>query len=510
MIHRFTDCVLDGERRELRRAGKLVAVEPQVFDLLALFASRPDSVVSRSDLIDAVWGGRVVSDATIDSRIAAARRAIGDSGSTQALIRTVPRRGFRFTATVTTDQAGDPYPQPPLPDLPSIAVLPFENRSLDPRLGFAADALVEDVTALLARQGGFFVVSARSAAIYRDRSVDLRVVGRELGVRYVVTGSVRESGSDIGVVVNLVDAQTGAQRWTGFLNAPFDDLLDLQRDLARSVISEIEPALNSSELEIIRRRNDCDADAWALYRSAGGKIAFEGWSSQTFEEARALLKQAIRRDPEFALGHAYLTLLTALAEIFGFVSRSPALRAEIVDLADTAVRLDPNDSQVLSFAGCAFADIGDSKKAGELIARAIELDPSNAHAWMVRGTCFAAAGRIDEGLVDFRRGFRLSPRDRRLGIWGAVLAGCLLRAGRPDAALQEARIAYMRDGNIYIAKLIEAVAAHRLGLKAAARVAMNAIGELRSELNRPELQSFVGNENVDCLGDLWRAGVSRR
>src|SRR5215207_9419535 len=121
MIYRFADCVLDTDRRELRRAGQVVPLEPQVFDLVVLFAGRPDGVLTRDDLIKAVWGGRFVADTTIDSRVAAARRAIGDSGSLQALIRTIPRRGFRFVGTVCTEAPAEPLPPPALPDLPSIA-----------------------------------------------------------------------------------------------------------------------------------------------------------------------------------------------------------------------------------------------------------------------------------------------------------------------------------------------------------------------------------------------------
>jgi DNA-binding winged helix-turn-helix (wHTH) protein/tetratricopeptide (TPR) repeat protein len=504
MIYRFADCVLDAERRELTRAGQIVAIEPQVFDLLALFAGRPDCIVSRNDLIETVWGGRFVSDATIDSRIAAARRAIGDSGSTQAVIRTVPRRGFRFVSAVSVAATADPYPQPALPDLPSIVVLPFDNHSDNPLLGSAADILVEDVTALLARQGGFFVICSRSAVLYRDRTIDLRTVGRELGVRYVVTGSVRDVGGEVSVAINLVDARTGEQRWSGHLTAPAPALVDLQRDLARCVISEIEPALNSAELEVIRRRSERDIDAWALYRTAQATIATRGWHPGTFGEVRELLRQAVRLDPGFALGWAYLTLQTALAEVFGFLPRTPKLHAEIRSLANTAMDADPNDSQVMSWSACAYADIGDITTSVDLTERAIELDPSNAHAWMLRGMLVVDAGRIEEGLADVRRGLRLSPRDRRLGKWTALLAGCLLRAGRPEEALREARLAYLRDSNIYIAKLIEALAAVRLGRLYEARLALTAVGDVVDRVKKPELRHFLSDQDADDLLGIWR------
>lgn len=506
MTYRFADCVLDTERRELRRDGKTVPLEPQVFDLLLFFVRRPDGIVLRSELIDRIWGGRFVSDATIDSRIATARRAIGDNGSKQALIRTVPKRGFRFVVPVAVDPSVESLSQPPLPKLPSIAVLPFENMSTDPRLRLAADILVEDVTALLARQGGLFVVCTRSAALYQGRDVDVRAVGRELGVRYVVTGSVRQGAGRATIVVNLVDACSGAQRWSGHLDASQTDLPDLQRDLARCVISEIEPALNSAELEVIRRRGERDLDAWMLYREAMGKIAAQGWKTQSFGEARELLQRAVRLDPRFALGWAYLAMQTALAEVFGILPGTRALHTEIRQLAQMALEADPNDSQVLSWVACAYADIGDGKVAADLTERALELDPSNAHAWLMRGLLIAAEGRMEQGLAEVRHGIRLSPQDRRLGKWKALLAGCLLRAGRPDEALREARLAWLRDPNVHVAKLIEALAAHRLDRPYEARAALGAVGDALRHIQRPALQHFLSEDDAIDLMELCRHG----
>lgn len=503
MIHCFGDYVLDCRQRELRGSQGIVPLEPQVFDLLALLIERRHVVVTRDELIAAVWGGRVVSDAAIDSRISAARRAIGDSGSDQALIRTIPRRGFRFVGKAVTEPEAQRYPQPPLPDLPSIAVLPFDNLSTDPRIGLIADALVEDVTAMLARVGGFFVVASRSAFAYREQAVDLRTIGRQLGVRHLVTGSVRGSGDRVMVAFSLVDAETGSQRWAGRLDASPEDVVDLQADLARSVISEIEPALNTAELEIIRRRKAEDLDAWALYRSAVATLAVGGWTEENVNEARRHLERAVQRDPGFALGHAYSALIAAIARAFGALAGTEALLTEIRSLADTAIELDPNNSEVLSFAGCALYDVGDVAAAGEVTERALRIDPSNAHALIVRGLFLAITGHMDKGLADFRRGMRLSPRDRRLGMWGTSLAGWLLRAGQSEQALEEARLAYLRDRNLYAAKLIEALAAHDLGRREDAEAALDVARRTNPRLNSRVVEHFLGAQAVDRLVQMW-------
>ncbi|TAJ35709.1 MAG: transcriptional regulator [Reyranella sp.] len=503
MIHCFGDYVLDCQQRELRFGKGIVPLEPQVFDLLALLVERRHVVVTRDELIEAVWAGRVVSNAAIDSRISTARRALGDNGSDQALIRTVPRRGFRFIGKVVTEPEVQRYPQPPLPDLPSIAVLPFENLSGAPRIGLMADALVEDVTAMLARVGGFFVVASRSAFAYREQPVDLRTIGRQLGVRHLVTGSVRGSGDRVMITVSLVDAETGLQRWAGRLDASPEDVVDLQTDLARSVISEIEPALNTAELEIIRRCKADDLDAWAHYRSAVATLAVGGWTEGTVTEARRHLQQAVQRDPGFARGYAHSAMIAALARGLGALASTEPLLAEIRGLVDTAIELDPNDSEVLSFAGCALNDIGDVVASGEVTERALRIDPSNAHALIVRGFYLALHGYMDEGLAAFRRGMRLSPRDRRLGAWGTGLAGCLLRAGQPVQALEEARLAYLRDRNLFMAKLIEALAAHDLGRCEDAEAALSVARRTNPRLTVWVVEHFLGGEAAARFKRIW-------
>lgn len=503
MIYRFGDCVLDRRQRALRRDGQAVTVEPQVFDLLLLLIDHRERVVGRDELIDVVWGGRIVSDATVDSRVSAARRAIGDSGSAQSMIRTLPRRGFRFVATVLGEVPAAEDPAPAVPDLPSIAVLPFDNRSADARLALLADVLVEDVTALLARVAGFFVVSARSAGVYRDRAVDLRTVGRELGVRYIVTGSLRIAGERARVTVQLTDATSGLQCWS----APFDvaraALVDLQADVARAVVRVLEPELTRAELAGIRRRGSENLDAWACFRQAVGALTIGGWNEETVAQTRAYLQRATDLDPGFGLAHAYAGLVAALAQVFGLLPDSEALRGEIRRRAMTALELDPDNPEVLGYAGCALADLGDYRAAFDVIERALEIDPSNAQAWMVRGVCQTYTDHVVDGIADLRHGMRLSPLDRRLGMWGAMLANCLLHVGRLTEARDEARLAQRRDRSLYFAALIEALALLRGGRDGEARAAVDQARRIRPRLMLSHMQVYLGTAAVEELTALW-------
>jgi DNA-binding winged helix-turn-helix (wHTH) protein len=200
LLFRFESCVLDTGRRELRRGSEPVAVEPQVFDLLVCLVENRDRVVSKDDMIASVWGGRIVSESTLTSRVNAARKAIGDNGDAQRLIRTIARKGLRFVGEVqvqsenAADGGAGAEPRAatlPLPDRPAIAVLPFTNMSGEPEQEYFSDGISEDIITALSKMRWFFVIARNSSFIYKGKAVHLKQVADELGVRYVVEGSVR-------------------------------------------------------------------------------------------------------------------------------------------------------------------------------------------------------------------------------------------------------------------------------------------------------------------------------
>src|SRR5438270_1123802 len=212
---RFEDCSLDRDRRELRLGGDIVPVEPKVFDLLRYLIQHRERVVSRDELLDAVWNGRIVSDSALATCINAARVAIGDSGEAQGLIKTLPRRGFRFIGAVREEKASateahdrlTPAGIFELPAKPSIAVLPFQNLSSDPEQEYFADGIVEDIISGLSRIRWLFVIARNSSFVYKGRAVDAKQVGRELGVRYLLEGSVRRAGDRIRISAQVIEAQ---------------------------------------------------------------------------------------------------------------------------------------------------------------------------------------------------------------------------------------------------------------------------------------------------------------
>src|SRR6185295_7762177 len=196
----FENYAFDTDRRELHRGADVVSVTPQVFDLLAYLIHNRERVVSKDDVINAIWNGRIVSDAALTTRLNAARTAIGDSGEEQRLIKTLPRKGFRFVgqvqearsagATAANNSIEPPKPALALPDKPSIVVLPFQNMSRDPDQEYFADGMVDEITTALSRFKSLFVIARNSSFTYKGKAVDIKQVGRELGVRYVLEGSV--------------------------------------------------------------------------------------------------------------------------------------------------------------------------------------------------------------------------------------------------------------------------------------------------------------------------------
>ena len=284
MILGFGDYEIDVERREIRRAKALVHVEPQVFDLLVYLVENRDRVVSKDDLIASVWGGRIVSDSTLTSRINAARNAVGDSGRDKKLIRTIARKGLRFVGAVRIQPNGDEPAKVsdlppdeiqeqlrmalPLPDRPAIAVLPFTNMTGDPEQEYFSDGISEDIITALSKLRWFFVIARNSSFIYKGRSVHLKQIAEELGVAYVVEGSVRKDGDRVRITAQLNDVFTGSHIWAERYDRNLADVFAVQDEITEAIVAAIEPQLYAAENFRARRKLPDSMDAWDLLMRA--------------------------------------------------------------------------------------------------------------------------------------------------------------------------------------------------------------------------------------------------
>ena len=387
----------------------------------------------------------------------------------------------------------------------SIAVRPFIVLSEDRGLEFLANGLAEDVIALLARVPGFFLISRASSFAFQNLETPTSVIAGQLGVRYVVEGSVRGAGDQVRVSTQLAEAATGRILWSGKFEATRAETLELQDEIARGIMIELEPALTQAEIRVIRRQRPENVDAWGYYRQAAGALGGGGWNEQAVSEAQNFLQRALDLDANFALARAQLALLSALAQNTGLVEHSTEHAQEALEAAEMAIAADAGSSEVLGYAGCALSDLGHTKRGVEILRQAVEIDPSNAQAEVALGAALAMLGDLDAGIARMRHGIRLSPRDRRLGFWGWALGMFLLRADRTGEALEEALVAARRDPRLYLPPILEAVAQATLGRAELARAALVSARRIRPNLTRQEIERSHGRRAARTLSGVWDA-----
>lgn len=431
MSYQFEDCVIDTDRRELHRGAALVAVEPQVFDLLVHLVRNRDRVVSKEELLATVWRGRIVSESALFNRINAARSAIGDTGGRQRLIKTLPRKGLRFVAEVRED-AGPRSIQPapprlPLPDRPSIAVLPFANMSGDRGQDYFADGLSEDLITGLSRIRWLFVIARNSSFVYKDRAVDVGQVARDLGVRYVLEGSVRRDGNRLRISAQLVDAITGSHHWAERYDGQLGDIFAVQDEITRNVAGAVEPYLLAAEGIRAFARSADDLGAWELVARA--QTHFWRLTREDCAAAVEPLKRAVEMYPDYAPARGLLGFCQVFAIHMGWVDREPSL-GDGRQQAVRAIALD--DRYPWGHIALAYAAMMERRTEEAIAAfrRAVSLNPNSAaaHSHLSRG--FAFAGRDREAIEHGEAAIRLSPLDPEMALFLGAIAVAHFAAGR--------------------------------------------------------------------------------
>jgi adenylate cyclase len=455
-------------------------------------------------------GGIVISASAHDAVINRIKAEFRDLGALALKNIERPVRAFQIifesADRANADAVQDVRPQSGGPTAGlSIAVRPFKVLSEDRGLEFLANGLAEDVIALLARVPGFFLISRASSFAFQNPETPTSVVARQLGVRYVLEGSVRGAGDQVRVSTQLAEAATGRILWSGKFEAARAETLELQDEIARGIMIELEPALTQAEIRVIRRQRPENVDAWGYYHQAAGALGGGGWNEQAVSEALNFLRRALERDAYFALARAQLALLSSLAQNTGLVEHSTEHAQEALEAAEIAIAADAGSSEVLGYAGCALSDLGHTKRGVGILRQAVEIDPSNAQAEVALGAALAMLGDLDAGIARMRHGIRLSPRDRRLGFWGWLLGTFLLRANRTGEALEEALVAARRDPRLYLPPILEAVAQATLGRAELARAALISARRIRPNLTRQEIERSHGRRAAQTLSDFWDA-----
>jgi adenylate cyclase len=394
-------------------------------------ARNPGRLVSRDELIAEVWGGRIVSDAALSSRIKSARRAIGDDGERQLLIRTVHGRGFRFVAPLAANsleakhddalrqhiKSGRPTTELKtslaLPDRPSIATLPFTNINGDPQHDHFTDGMGEEIITALSRVRWFFVIARHSSFAYRGKGVDVKQVARELGVRYVLVGSVQRVGDRVRIGAQLVEGSSGNNVWARSYDRAVSDIFAVQDEITQTIVGAIEPQLSRAERERARVKPRDSLDAWDIYQR--GMFHLYRCTRDDLSEARKLFHQATAIDPE--LGPAYSAEAEAYyyEVVYGFAKSNQENREKAIGPAHYAVTLDAEDAG----AHCTLGRIRYLRReyppAISELKTALELNPSHALAHYGLGAALVFSGSAAEAVPHLERAIRLSPHDPNMG-----------------------------------------------------------------------------------------------
>jgi TolB-like protein/Flp pilus assembly protein TadD len=501
----FGDCVVDPDRRELTRGLEKIALAPKVFDLIVFLLTNSDRVVGREMLLDAVWAGKAVSDSTLASHINAARKAIGDSGREQRLIRTVARKGFRFIGDATErsgvdeptqQRAGARSPdagatQPlALPDRPSIAALPFVNLSKDADDDYFADGIVEDIILALSRIRWLFVIARNSSFTYKGRAVDVRQVGRELGVRYVLEGSVRKIGAKVRITGQLVDATTGTHLWGERFEGTFEDIFALQDQFAASVVGAVAPQLEFAEIERSKQKPTERLDAYGYYLR--GLAKFHLATKSGIDEALALFYKSIEIDPDFASAYGMA------AGCYYWLKMNRWLKDRRVDgdeagrLASRAVKLGKNDAVALTRGGHAWPHFGgDLETCRAYVDRALVLNPNLSTIWYLGGYQRVSMGEHDDAIAYFLRAMRLSPLDPEIFQMWTGIAMSHMYCGRFDEAVSCLEKASQEEPNILRVAAFSAAAHALAGRMTEARRAMVEVRRLDPTLRVGNLDDWL-------------------
>jgi adenylate cyclase len=478
----FEDYALDTERRELRQGSVLLSVEPQVFDLLVYLVRNRDRVVSRDDLLASIWGGRIVSESTLASRINAARRIIGDTGDQQRLIRTIIGKGIRFVGRAReqqdTHQSAAPSALPRL----SIVVLPFTNFSNNPELEHFANGITDDLTTDLSRISGGFVIARSTAFSYKGKPVDVKRTGRELGVRYVVEGSVRPAGDLLRVNVQLSDAEGGAHLWTDRFDTDPVDLAQAQSEITGRLARTINFKLVEAESLRIERERVFDPDPHDLL-IRGWAALVRPISAATLQDARRIFERVLEIDAgsvaaKVGLAHA---LSGNIADGWSTSVQKDQARAEKLLLE--AIEFDANSFRARWALGLLRRLQNRLDESRIELETTIALVPNYAPAFWQLGMTLICLGQPDAAIPEIEKGIRLGPYDTASPSAYSMLSLAHILLGCVEQAIEFSRTARARNPRLYFPHMLLAAA---LGLKDDLDEARAALAEgikLRPEFN---------------------------
>lgn len=483
----FDDIEIDLERYELRKSGTAVAVEPKVFDLIRYLAQNANRLVTKDEMIEAVWDGRIVSDAALFSAIKSARRAMGETDVATSRIKTVRGRGFRMELPDISPPARPDRPEAVAAKVfvqPSFAVLP--PRDLPD--GLNGDRLQRRISTAMAGVPFLTVIAPTVARRLVDASPE--DMARTIGRGYALELTGHEGALDCV----LFEVETSATLWS---HTCATDGLD-EEGVVEQVLLRLEPQIVGA-IHTALTMSPERSEPRALTMQALGTMSLKGWNTTAFREAETLLRQAVEADPELGYARAALSLVMALGQRIGLVEPDEARRQEAIAHAEKAIEIAPNTPNILGLAGCALVDAGQVLRGKAVLERGVSLDPNNAQSLAALGTARIIDKRLDEAVEMLTRAIRISPNDGRLAVWGSMLGIGCMAAGDLDRAMVEAERAVAADDRTHLSRVVLAAIALTKGDEAAARDAWGDAFRVTPDLTHHQVAAVIGDRLASDL-----------
>jgi TolB-like protein/tetratricopeptide (TPR) repeat protein len=499
---KFGDYRFDLGRRELTKGGQPIRLGSRALEILCVLASARGNVVTKDELLARVWPGVVVEENALHVHISGLRKTLDAGEPSPGFIVTAQGRGYRLAGVRAAPSVAEELDQPAglaLPDRPSIAVLPFYNMSDDVEQEYFADGIVEDIITGLSRIEWLFVIARNSSFVFKGRANDVKQVGRDLGVRYVLEGSVRRAGNRVRITAQLIEAQTGVHIWTERYDRLFDDIFAVQDEITMSVVGAIEPSLRRLEMERVRRDRPDSLDAYDLVLRAlpfAHKFMVDG-----ADAAIPLLRKAVELEPDYSGAHALLARCFHVRFSRGGLHEED--RAASIRHARAAIGSD--DATALAIAGLViWFDEHDVATAFDLFDRALAISNSNVIALGNSAFALAWMGQAELAIERALRALRHSPLDALNSYLALSVAH--FHAGRYGEARNAARRAAESKPNFSVPQLLLASALQRLGRDDEARAAAQQARVLDSSFTIRRFSVTVGLVSTvfAAFADAWR------
>jgi TolB-like protein/tetratricopeptide (TPR) repeat protein len=503
-IYRFGPFRLDPDAGIVFCGNEPAALGQRAVALLRVLLERAGNPVSKEDLINAAWPGLTVEDNNLTVQIAALRRVLESVPQGATWIETMPRRGYRYVGpTVALEGPPNdvpPAPSLPLPEQPSIAVLSFANLSGDPTQDYFADGIVDEIITGLSRVKWMFVIARSSTFTYKGRAVDVKRVGAELGVRYVLEGTVRKAVDRVRVTVQLVIAASGAHVWAERYDRSLGDIFTLQDEIAMSVVGAIEPSVRQAEVERVTRQRPESLSAYDLAMRALPDVY--GVMPATVTKALVLLDRALAIEPTYATAHGYAAMCHHCLFLRNGLQEQN--RAASIRHAQAALSHGRDDAVALTFAGFSLGmDAHDRGAAFAAFEAALELSPSLAQAYILGAAVSSWAGEAPRTIDWAQRALRLSPFDPWKFIAYRSLALAHFLLAQHELAADAARRAVQFNPGFGSSYMLLAAPLVKLGRHAEAEAAIARLKE-----REPAFRLSGQLRGVNCAPPLAAALVA--